>query len=89
MSDKLNAIFQFLGHLGLHPASIAAISILIAPAFFLLSAYSFWKLRKSHKIIAQLGKQLGYEPPFDGEEIVQEEAGKETLLRDKDRRLRA
>jgi chromosome segregation ATPase len=87
MSDKINAFFQILGRLGLHPTTVAAIAMLIVPVLALLTVYAFWKLIRSRKIVAQLGQRLGYEPPFDGEEIVQDVIGKETTLRDKETKI--
>lgn len=83
MSDAIDAFLQLLeGRLGLHPEIVAAAALVIVLVLAFLSLYLSSKLRSTREIIAQLGKRLGYEPPYgDGTEIFHQEFRKEIVER--------
>ena len=85
MSDKIVALFQFLeSSLGMHPATVAVNSLLIALVFAFLAVFLSLKLRGSRKIVHLLAERLGYEPPYgSGAEIFEQEIQKETVERDR------
>jgi chromosome segregation ATPase len=90
MSDKINAFFQLLeARIGLHPTGVAAIALVIVLALALLSLFLIAKLRSAREVIQQLGKRLGYDPPYgDGVEIVDEEIRKDVVLQGKEVTIR-
>lgn len=90
MSDSISSFFQLLeGRLGLHPDIVAAAALVIVLALAFLSLYLSSKLRSTREIIEQLGKRLGYEPPYgDGTEIFHQEFRKEIVERGKDVKIK-
>jgi hypothetical protein len=90
MSDAINSFFQLLeGRLGLHPDIVAAAALVIVLALAFLSLYLSSRLRSAREIIEQLGKRLGYEPPYgDGTEIFHQEFRKEIVVRGKEVKIK-
>jgi DNA repair exonuclease SbcCD ATPase subunit len=90
MSDSISSFFQLLeGRLGLHPDIVAAAALVIVLALAFLSLYLSSKLRGAREIIEQLGKRLGYEPPYgDGTEIFHQEFRKEIVVRGKEVKIK-
>ena len=90
MSDEINAFFQLLtGWLGLQPASIAALALVLVLVFAVLLLYLLARLRNSRGIVHQLAKRLGYEPPYgDGEEVCQQEFRNELIQRGREMKIK-